>query len=74
MVRMCTGCSSVAGVENILTNCFSIRVGARCDTAERRSESFRRTPKWTVKGWTSKWTLDTFHWTLFTGNFILDTG
>ena len=59
MVGVCTGCSSVAGVENILTNCFSIRVGARCDTAERRSESFRRTPKWTVKGWTTKWTLDT---------------
>ena len=57
-----TGCSSVAGVENILTNCFSIRV---CPLRHSSApDSLFRwtpwTPKWTtVKGWTGGWTLTT---------------
>ena len=49
----------MAGVENILTNCFSIRV---CPLRHSSAPDslFRWTPKWTtVKGWTGGWTLTT---------------
>ena len=83
-----TGCSSVAGVENILTNCFSIRVWPLRHSSAPDS-LFRWTPKWTtVKGWTGGWTLttskvDTDHyqgghwqlarWTLTTRRWTLTT-